>query len=194
MTDLTVTPAPISLTIGDTTYQPRDANAVVTLLDRASADPTTTAFVQKARKAEATGTLGLYIEAVAHTAHGTPFSHMKFFIVGTHVYSYNRSAGDARANWRGRNVASLADALMLVQAAIDKPAVKILGHPVLVELTPDDVSAVESGQLPPGRFRGQYRIERDFGRYDFEMDVRTAPMPPKLVKALSRKPWVVGPV
>ena len=159
----------------------RSAAEVSTLLDRAAAAPATAGFVQKARKAEATGTLGLYLEAVMFTGSGKPFTHMKFFVIDCHVYVYNRSAGDSRANWRQRDVASLDEALKVVQATIDKPQVKIFGHPVLVELSADDLSAVEAGQMPPGRFRGQYRIERDFGRFDFEMDVVSAPIPKALV-------------
>ena len=109
---------------------------------------------------------------------------MKFFIIDRHLYTYNRMNGDARANWRYRKTVDLAMALGTVQATISKSNVRVLGHPVLVELTADDLSAVETYQMPPARFRGQYRIERDFGRYDFKMDVVTAPVPESLIRAL----------
>jgi hypothetical protein len=178
---------------GDENLIPRTGTEVAELLDRAANFQATASFVQKARKAEATGSVGLYLEAVVFSATGVPFTHMKFFVIGTHIYVYNRTNGDARANWRHRDTTSLAEALTVVQKAIDKPNVKVFGHPVLVELAADDLSAVETGQMPPGRFRGQYRIERDFGRYDFEMDVVTAPIPPKLIRAL-RSTRFVQPV
>lgn len=171
----------------------RDGDSVGLLLERAAADTTTASFVQKARKAEQTGAVGLYLEAVSFTAAGTPFSHMKFFVVGGYVYVYNRSTGDARANWRSRETPDVASALLVVQTAIDKPNVKVFGHPVLVELTPDDVSTVEAGQIPPARFRGEYRIQRDFGKYDFEMPVVSAPIPAKLQRALDSKRIVNTP-
>jgi hypothetical protein len=169
----------------------RDANA--SLLFRASRDPATTGSVQKAKTAEKTGVLGLYLEAVAHTASGSPFAHMRFFVVDNHLYTYNRNVGDTRANWRHRKVTSLAAALTVVQNVIDKDTVQMFGTPILVELTPDDVSAVETGQMPPARFRGQYRLERDFGKYDFKMEVKSANVPPKLIKALRNNDRYVKP-
>lgn len=178
------------LVIPGATLVARKADDVARLLDRAAANPTTASFVQKARKAEATGSLGLYLEAVAHTKAGAPFTHMKFFIVGEHVYSYGRSVGDTRANWKHRTTGDLVHSLRVVQNAISKDNVRIFGHPVLVELTSDDLSAIESDAMPPGRFRGQYRIERDFGRYDFEMPVVSAEIPDKLLRALRSSKWV----
>ena len=64
-----------------------------------------------------------------------------------------------------------------MQVALDKPNVQLFGHPVLVELTAADLSQIEEGNIPEGRFRGQYRIEKDFGRYDFEMDIASQPLP-----------------
>lgn len=191
MTDTTTPTLPEPLTMRitrdgfTTTYTARKAIDNELLLDQCSYNPTLTPFVQKARKSEATAVLGLFLEAVAFTSSGKPFNHLRFFIVGPHIYVYNRAAGDTRANWKMRTEASLLAALQLVQAAIDKPSVKMFGHPVLVELTADDLSAIESGALPPARFRGVYRIERDFGRYDFEMDVVSKPIPNKLIKHLT---------
>jgi hypothetical protein len=194
MTDTSILTPPDAkvhtLVLSGETIVPRDGAAVAMLLERASNDPNSASFVIKAKSAERTGMVGLYVEAVAHTAAGKPFSHMKFFVVGPHVYVYNRSVGDSRANWRTRTTTSLADALLVVQKSIDKDIVQVIGHPVLVELTPDDVSAVESDQLPPARFRGQYRIERDFGRYDFATPVVSKPLPRKFAKALRSTPWV----
>jgi len=172
-----------------TDYTARDATANELLLDRCSYNPTLAPFVQKARKTEATNVLGLYLEAVAFTSAGKPFNHLRFFVVGPHIYVYNRANGDTRANWKMRTEPTLLAALQLVQAALDKPSVKLFGHPVLVELTADDLSAIESGSLPPARFRGTYRIERDYGRYDFEMEVRSTPVPPKLIKTLTAPPF-----
>ena len=164
---------------------PRAAGDVATLIHQANASPIDRAFVQKAKGGEGTGTLGLYLEAVVLAgASQTPFTHMKFFVVGTHVYGYSRSNGDARANWRHRTAKTLQATLETVQKAIDRPNVKLFGHPVLVELTADDLSAIESGGMPPARFRGQYRIEKDFGRYDFEMEIVSANIPPSLIAAL----------
>lgn len=174
---------------GGQIYQPYDGAAVTNLLDRASASPATTGFVQKAKTSEGTGVVGLYLEAVVFNSAGNPFAHMKFFIIDRNIYVYNRSAADARANWRLRREESLAAALGVVQQALGKNNVRMFGHPVLVELTADDLSAVESGAMPPGRFRGQYRVERDYGRYDFAMEVRSANLPTPLVKLLSDARW-----
>jgi hypothetical protein len=188
MTDTaTIDPVtPPSITHDGFHISARTGPELALLIDRASRNPVTGPFVQKARKAEGTGTLGLYVEAVAFTAAGAPFTHMKFFVIDRHVYYYNRANGDTRANWRYKKTADLLSALSTVQATIAKPNVKVLGHPVLVELQADDLSAVETGQMPPARFRGQYRIERDFGRYDFVMEVVTAPIPMSLASALRK--------
>lgn len=170
----------------------RDAATVDVLIRKANANPVTRSFVQKAKGGEGTGSLGLYLEAVTHTGSGTPFTHMKFFVVDCHVYAYSRSVGDTRANWRHRDVKSLQNALETVQKALDRPNVKLFGHPVLVELTSDDLSAIEEGGMPPARFRGQYRIEKDFGRYDFEMDVVSSNLPASLVQSL-RNGYVTAP-
>jgi len=164
----------------------RTASDVDILIRRANNSTVTKPFVQKAKTGEGTGTLGLYVEAVSCTSMGNPFTHMKFFIVGRNVYAYSRSNGDARANWRRRETPSLAHALGIVQTALDRANVQLFGHPVLVELTAADLSQVESGGIPEGRFRGQYRIEKDFGRYDFEMQIVTQPLPTVLVNALRK--------
>jgi uncharacterized Zn finger protein (UPF0148 family) len=173
----------------------RNAEEVADLITICAKGDATKDFMQKARNGEGTGTLGLYVEAVAFNAHGKPMSHMKFFVIGEHLYAYNRQNGDTRANWRHRVVASLADALGAVQAALDKPSVKLFGHPVMVELTPDDLSAVETNQMPPSRFRGESRIARSFERYDFDPDtaVESLPVPSSLTKMLRTPQFVTPP-
>ena len=47
------------------------------------------------------------------------------------------------------------------------PSIKLFGRVLFVELEADSVAQIEEGQLPAARFRGQYRIEQDFGKYDF---------------------------
>lgn len=178
----------------EVTIYARTADANTKLLDKLAATPATSGFVQKARSGEGTGVLGLYAEAVVFAAAGTPFAHMRFFVIDRHIYVYNRSAGDSRANWRIRDEATLADALLVVQEALNRPNVRLFGHPVLVELTADDLSAVESGAMPPARFRGAYRIERDFGRFDFTMDVVSKPIPAKMEQMLAHGAWVVKSV
>ena len=155
------------------------AAEVATLLRKGKKD-----FVQKAKGGEGVGTLGLYIEAVGHTAAGAPFTHMKYFVVDRCVSAYSRTNGDTRANWRRRDTESLHASLLLIQAAIARPGVQVFGHPVLVELTPADLSAIEEGGMPQARFRGQYRIEKDFGRYDFEMEIVSAAIPASLQRML----------
>lgn len=188
---MTTTPVPITELIihrrtgvPAMTITPHDADAVARLIHRANATDRTKPFVQKARGGEGTGSLGLYVEAVLHNAIGKPYTHMKFFVVGANVYAYSRTTGDTRANWRRRTTGSLHEALRLVQVALDKPTVKMFGHPVLVELTAADLSQIETGGIPEGRFRGQYRIEKDFGRYDFKMPVVSADLPARLARVL----------
>ena len=178
----------------DLTFHARDKAANTLLLDKLSAIPTCAGFVQKARTGEGTGVVGLYMEAVVFTAAGAAFAHLRFFVIDRHIYVYNRSAGDTRANWRIRTEQSLAHALMVVHEALNRPNVRLFGHPVVVELTADDLSAVESGAMPPARFRGAYRIERDFGRYDFVMPVTSKPLPAKMEKLLSDPSWIVPAV
>jgi hypothetical protein len=178
------TTEPETLTLIDRVIRPHSASDVDNLIRRANATANSKAFVQKAKGGEGTGTLGLYVEAVHFTGSGKPFTHMKYFVVGRHVYAYSRNNGDARANWRRRDTSSLHQSLHLVQVALDKPNVQLFGHPVLVELTAADLSQIEEGNIPEGRFRGQYRIEKDFGRYDFEMEIASQPLPAALVRTL----------
>jgi hypothetical protein len=196
-TPMTTIPVPVTdfgrtLTVGDITYRAHTADDVAKLIRKANASPVARSYVQKAKGGEGTGTLGLYVEAVLHAGDGTPFTHMKFFVVGSNVYAYSRTTGDTRANWRRREAASLHAALNLVQSAINKPTVKLFGHPVLVELTAADLSQIEEGGIPEARFRGQYRIEKDFGRYDFKMDISSSPLPSSLLHALSSNDFVVA--
>ena len=175
---------------GEQQFLARDATANTKLIEKLAAFPGTSGFVQKARATESTGMLGLYLEAVVFASTGQPFAHMRFFVIDRHIYVYNRSAGETRANWRIRTESSLAAALLVVQEAMNRPTVKPFGHPVLVELTADDISAVESGAMPPARFRGAYRIERDFGRYDFEMEVTSKPIPERMIRFLNDPAFV----
>jgi hypothetical protein len=174
------------------TIRARTAAEVTDFIDFATKTPETAPFVQRARTGEGTGCLGLYVEAVSFDAANQPFSHMKFFVIGEHLYVYNRSQGDARANWRHRSVASLEVALQTVQTALSKGTVKLLGHPVLVELTADDLSAVETNQMPPSRFRGQSRISREFGTYDFDGEVTSKPMPSTITSMLRSPTFVTA--
>lgn len=177
---MTTMPAPTStiptLILDEDTYIGYTADEVNRLIGKAHSIEATRDFVQQAKAGEGTGTLGLYVEAVAHTAAGAAFTHMKFFVVGCYVYAYSRTVGDARANWRRREAPTLQAALATVQSALNRPNVKLFGHPVLVELTADDLSAIEEGGMPPARFRGEYRIQKQFGRYDFEMPVVSKPV------------------
>ena len=182
---MTTIPTPATLTVDDTTYTAHTASDVARLIRKAHSNPVTRPFVQKAKGGAGTGALGLYVEAVAFTAANTPFTHLKFFVVGTHVYAYSRTNGDARANWRPRTSTSLQGALNVVQSVVNKPNVRLFGHPVLVELTADDLSQIEAGGMPGARFRGSYRIERDFGRYDFAKDVSSSPLPASLTAMLA---------
>lgn len=188
--DTTGTPEVTQLIRGADTILPRTADDNSALINAIAAHSATSGFVQKARASESTGILGLYMEAVVFASTGKPFAHLRFFVIDRHIYVYNRSAGETRANWRIRTEESLLAALMVVEEAMSRPTVQLFGHPVLVELTADDVSAVESGAMPPARFRGAYRIERDFGRFDFEMPVTSKEMPARLVKLLRDKRWV----
>jgi hypothetical protein len=212
LSDEDLDPDPGDTTMTDTTtFEPtptgpntlgRESGEVITartdteinnVIGAISRNPITAPFLQKARKSEGIGALGLYVEAVAFTSAGTPFTHMKFFVVGTHVYAYSRQNGDARANWRHRSTASLQASLNAVQSALDRPNVQIFGHPVLVELTADDLAAIESDTQPPARFRGQHRIQRDYGNYDFEMDVVTGEVPASLTRYLRDDKHVTVP-
>jgi hypothetical protein len=175
---------PATLTRDGETIVGRTGPIVESLIDAMVADPAAAEFIQRARVGEGTQTLGLYVEAVAFAANNVPMSHMKFFVIDKNLYVYNRQKGDLRANWRRRVVMNLATALGTVQAAIDKPTVKVLGHPVLVELTADDWSAAEGDAMPPARFRGQSRIQKQFGRYEFEGPVQSIPVSDAAVRLL----------
>lgn len=172
------------ITTDEAVIAARTPDQVATLITKANASPVVKPYVQKAKGGEGVGALGLYLEAVVHTAAGEPFTHMKFFVVDKTVVGYSRTKGDARANWRRRDAASLHAALLIVQTAIDKPGVRVFGHPILVELTAADLSTLEEGGMPQARFRGQYRIEKDFGRYDFEMPIVTAEIPAAVQRVL----------
>jgi hypothetical protein len=182
---MTDTPTITTLVHKDVALSPMTADQVATMIHRFG-HANAKRFLVKARGGEGVGVLGLYLEAVLFDALGHPHSHLKYFVVGTNLYAYSRLAHEARANWRRREVPSLAHALTSVQTFIDRPNVTVLGHPVLVELTSDDLSNIESKAMPPARFRGQTRIERDFGRYDFKMPVVTAEMTATAIKLLHK--------
>ena len=55
-----------------------------------------------------------------------------------------------------------------VQTAIERQGAELFGRVTLGELTADDISTIEAGQAPGARFRGQYRVEKDFGKFDFD--------------------------
>ncbi len=184
MTD-TPTPTIDTLVHNEMALSPMTGEQVATMIHRFS-HAASKRFMVKARGGEGVGVMGLYLEAVLFDAVGQPHSHLKYFIVGTNLYAYSRLSSESRANWRRREVPSLAHGLTSVQTFIDRANVTVLGHPVLVELTSDDLSTIEAGQMPAARFRGQTRIERDFGRYDFKMPVTSTPMTPRAVQVLHK--------
>ena len=61
---------------------------------------------------------------------------------------------------------------------------ELFGRVILVEMTADDISAIESDQVPGARFRGQYRNEKDTGKFDFD---KVAAGPSGPVAAMSRR-------
>ena len=173
MTD-TETPAN-RLTANGTIQTPLDAAQVEKTIRKARNNETYGRFVVPARRGEGTGTYGLYLEVVNATPGHE--SHIRYFVVGSNVYAASRAKGASKANWRHRKGGSLEAALSFIDGVLSRPGVTLFGRPMLVELEADSVSQIEEGQIPAARFRGVYRIERDFGKYDFEGEIKTEEWP-----------------
>lgn len=122
-------------------------------------------YVVPARGEDGTGTYGLYLEVVNETPGRE--SHTRYFLVGQNLYASSRPKGATKANWRHKKVASLEEVLLFLDKVLARPSIKLFGRVLLVELEADSVAQIEEGQLPTARFRGQYRIEKDFGKYEF---------------------------
>jgi hypothetical protein len=123
-------------------------------------------FIAKARGGEGVGTVGLYIEVIT-IRDMQPVRHTRYFVYGSTLYAASRSAGESKAGWKPRKTPSVHDALDLIDEITDRVDTKVFGRPILVELKADDISALEAGQVPGARFRGQYRVEKEFGKFDF---------------------------
>ena len=87
---------------------------------------------------------------------------------GNNVYAASRVPGESKAKWKGRKGASLYAALNMVEKALERSGAELFGRIIMVEMTADDISAIEADQVPGARFRGQYRNEKDFGKFDFD--------------------------
>ena len=151
--------------------------------------PTTKKFIVPARpEGEGVGTYGLYAEVVYFAStNGQPVRHTRYFVYDQFVYAATRTADqDKMSAWRPRKCSSLAHALNIVQDQITRETSKVYGRILLVELKPDDVSAIEAGQVPGARYRGQYRIERDFDKFDFDRDIDSLPSEAWTEQALNR--------
>lgn len=122
----------------------------------------------KAKADTGTGSLGLYAEFVTRDTTGEPVRHSRYFVVGRHVYAASKTIGQTKAHWKVRDMANTVDALNVIEKMADRSNVEPFGTYVFVELAADDLATIESGQAPGARFRGQYRLERDFGKFDFE--------------------------
>jgi hypothetical protein len=184
MTSTDPIPTITSLVHDGVTMSEMTGPQVATLIQRLSGHASTRDFIVKARGGEGVNVLGLYVEAVVYDASGAPHSHLKYFIVNRSLFAYSRSAGDSRANWRQRDFPDTATSLRHVQNIIDRENVMLIGHPVLVELTSDDLSSMETGNMPPARFRGQTRIERGYGKYDFTGSITAKPLPARVKQVL----------
>lgn len=133
-------------------------------------------FIVQARGEDGTGTYGLYLEVVNETPGHE--SHYRYFVVGPNIYASSRSKGMTKANWRHRKVESVEKVLSFLDGVLTRPEVKLFGRPLLVELEADSVSQIEADQMPAARFRGQYRVERDFGKYEFGQVIVAEEFPP----------------
>ena len=153
-----------------------------TLLRRLHRGTSSKQMFVKARGGDGTAAVGLYVELVCTTVGRE--SHSRYFVVGEHVYLSHREKGMAKANWRHKKGSSLEAALRFVEATMGRDDIELYGRVLLVELEADSVSQIESGQLPTARFRGQYRIERDFGKYDFGGDIKSEPVGADALKYL----------
>lgn len=178
MTTETVPPTPVATRIrSDGTVQAAaDGEKVATVIRHARHLEQFRDFILPARGGSGIGSYGLYLEIVNETEGHE--SHMRYFAVGPNLYASSRAKGMTKANWRHRKVDSLEKVLTFLDEVLTRPNVKLLGRPLLVELEADSVSQVEAGQMPAARFRGQYRTEKDYGKYEFGDPVTSVPLPP----------------
>jgi hypothetical protein len=176
---------PEAITIDGRTLVSRTHEQVEGLIDILHSTPSTKGTLVKARGGDGVGSLGMYVEAVQRNSIQR---HVRYFVYGPHVYAAARVAGQSKATWRGRSYGTTFDALQTVEKLLNAPGTEVFGRVVLVEMSADDISAVESGQVPPARFKGQYRVEKDFGKFDFARLEPGKPLPcrdlpDRLVKA-----------
>ncbi|HEY9378936.1 MAG TPA: hypothetical protein VIQ02_17815 [Jiangellaceae bacterium] len=178
MTTIPVPTEPLTRTI-DVDGAPVEQHALNDLqmtrvLKRLHGNPDSKQMFVKARGGDGTNTVGLYVELVCTTTGRE--SHSRYFVVGEHVYLSHREKGMTKANWRHKKGSSLEAALKFIDATMAREGVELYGRILLVELEADSISQIEAGQLPSARFRGQYRIEKDFGKYEFGDDIRNVPI------------------
>lgn len=172
------------------TIKARTAHDVKMSIDAIAASSTLGPYIVKARGGDGVGTLGLYLEVLSIGSGDKPWRHTRYFVYGNKVYASSRPVGTTKANWKFRVVESPRKALEMIDRIVDDTKTVVYGRPVLVEMKADDISAIESGQIPGARFRGQHRVERDFGKYDFGSEVRSEftsvseSIPPRLSKLL----------
>ena len=182
MTTIDIAP---TITVDGKEVKPHDARRVGRTIRQLHTFKPTKPFIVKARGDDGVGSLGLYLELVARrdvkgadgvTISNRPVRHTRYFVYGRTVYAASRGRDATKATWRQRSYDSVADALNVVEAAINREDVQQFGRAILVELTADDISTIEAGGNPGARFRGQYRNEKDFGKFDFdEYDAKNCP-------------------
>ena len=182
-TPTTTPPLPLTRTLSDGTTQTalseRDMRSLLTKLNNGA---TSKGMYVKARGGDGTNMVGLYLELVC-TLPGKE-SHSRYFVVGQHVWLSHREKGMSKATWRHKAGSSLESALVFIDNTMQREGVELYGRVLLVELEADSVSQIETGQLPGARFRGQHRIERDYGKYDFGMDIKFDGIPASVVSLL----------
>jgi hypothetical protein len=113
---------------------------------------------------------GLYVEAVeSSVVTGNPRRYWRYFLVNDHLYLYARDVNKKATTWRRLKFPTIEAAReKLLSSLAGNSSVKfeLRGEPILTQLRPSDVIAIEAGQVPPARYTGQTRIEGAIGKFD----------------------------
>jgi hypothetical protein len=130
-------------------------------------------------KKDGVNEFALYIEAVSYHATTGRFSeHLKFVVSGRgHVFLYVREHGKKAATWRKAKRDSLESALQFVNTRLKKHSdsqfrtLELRGSPLLIELRPADLEALDTNTPIPSRYVGASEMDRALGKVTDESSI-----------------------
>lgn len=129
-----------------------------------------------AKRRHATGAYGLYVEWAQYRrlandpSKAMLLKHSRAFQYQNRLWIYHRDADNKRAPWHQINCTSIQEALdrlnVLLNNSYQNRAIVMVGTPLLVEMTPADILAINADKHPPARHAGVAAIEKAHGKFD----------------------------